>query len=172
MRGLGSGNVTSGPMRGLEKNCTRWHRQTDRQTHRRTWRLYDWPGPEGRVSEKDNAVIATAREVKSGDKVHFVWCLSPRRLNSWAGGGGPHTYLLTLHILHDLLKTFIPAKCGAPKNLANREAILLPFFTGGKTAATTMEIIPKCDGPRSDLSWHLARRPAAGAGLQWYEFLW
>ena len=24
--------VTSGPMRGLEKKCTRWRRQTDRQT--------------------------------------------------------------------------------------------------------------------------------------------
>ena len=25
--------------------------QTDRMTDRRTWRLYDWPGPEGRVSK-------------------------------------------------------------------------------------------------------------------------
>ena len=37
MRGLGSGHVTCGPMRGLEKNCTRWHihthKQNDRQTH-------------------------------------------------------------------------------------------------------------------------------------------
>ena len=36
MRGLGSGHVTCGPMRGLEKNCTRWHGQTDRQTNRQT----------------------------------------------------------------------------------------------------------------------------------------
>ena len=30
-------HVTSGPMRGLEKNCNLWRRHTDRQTHRRTW---------------------------------------------------------------------------------------------------------------------------------------
>ena len=44
----GSGHVTWGPMRGLEKNCTRWRRQTDTNTHRRTWRLYDQLGPVGR----------------------------------------------------------------------------------------------------------------------------
>ena len=32
MRSLGSGHVTCGPMGGLKKNCTRWHRQTDIQT--------------------------------------------------------------------------------------------------------------------------------------------
>ena len=36
MRGLGSGHVICGPMRGLEKNCMgrgQTHRQTDRQTN-------------------------------------------------------------------------------------------------------------------------------------------
>ena len=32
MRGLGSGNVTCGPMRGLEKNCM-GRGQTDKQTN-------------------------------------------------------------------------------------------------------------------------------------------
>ena len=36
MRGLGSGHVTCGPMRGLEKNCTRWHRHTDTHTDKHT----------------------------------------------------------------------------------------------------------------------------------------
>ena len=35
MRGLGSGHVTCGPMRGLEKNCM-GRGQTDRQTDRQT----------------------------------------------------------------------------------------------------------------------------------------
>ena len=35
---LGTNHVISGPKRGLEKNCIRWRKQTDRQT----WRLYDW----------------------------------------------------------------------------------------------------------------------------------
>ena len=35
MRGLGSGHVTCGPMRGLGKNCL-GRGQTDRQTNRRT----------------------------------------------------------------------------------------------------------------------------------------
>ena len=29
----------------------RWHRHTNKHTHRRTWQLYDQPGPEGRVGE-------------------------------------------------------------------------------------------------------------------------
>ena len=36
MRGLGSGHVTCGPMRGLKKNCMgrgQTHRQTNRQTN-------------------------------------------------------------------------------------------------------------------------------------------
>ena len=39
MRGLGSGHVTCGPMRGLEKNCMgrgQTHRQTHRQTNKQT----------------------------------------------------------------------------------------------------------------------------------------
>ena len=32
----------------------RTNRQTNRQTNTRTWRLYDRPGPEGRVGEKQN----------------------------------------------------------------------------------------------------------------------
>ena len=28
----GADHVISGPMRGLEKNCTRWHKHTNRQT--------------------------------------------------------------------------------------------------------------------------------------------
>ena len=32
MRGLGTDHVTSGPMRGLGKNCIRWRKQTDTQT--------------------------------------------------------------------------------------------------------------------------------------------
>ena len=35
-------------MRGLKKNCTQWRRQKNR----RTWRLLDQLGPEGRVGEK------------------------------------------------------------------------------------------------------------------------
>ena len=34
MRGLGTDHVIPGPMRGLEKNCIRWHKRTDRQTDR------------------------------------------------------------------------------------------------------------------------------------------
>ena len=34
-------HVISGTMRDLEENCTRWRTQTDRQTNRHTWRLYD-----------------------------------------------------------------------------------------------------------------------------------
>ena len=36
MRGLGTDHVVSEPMRGLEKNCNRWHKQTDRQTDKQT----------------------------------------------------------------------------------------------------------------------------------------
>ena len=36
MRGLGSGHVTCGPMRGLEKNCMGGNRHTDTQTDRQT----------------------------------------------------------------------------------------------------------------------------------------
>ena len=36
MRGLGPGHVISGQMRGLEKNCTLWHGQTDKQTDKQT----------------------------------------------------------------------------------------------------------------------------------------
>ena len=32
MGGLGSGHVTCGPMGGLQKNCTQWHKQTNKQT--------------------------------------------------------------------------------------------------------------------------------------------
>ena len=41
----GSGHVIWGPMRGLKKLNPM--AQTDRQTDRRTWRLYDQLGPEG-----------------------------------------------------------------------------------------------------------------------------
>ena len=34
-----------------EVGVSRWHTHTDRQTNVWTWRLYDWPGLEGRVSE-------------------------------------------------------------------------------------------------------------------------
>ena len=37
----GTDHVTSGPMRGLEKNCTRWRRHTNTQTEKRTWQLHD-----------------------------------------------------------------------------------------------------------------------------------
>ena len=30
-----------------KKNCTRWHILTNKQTDKRTWRLYDWIGPVG-----------------------------------------------------------------------------------------------------------------------------
>ena len=36
MRGLGTDNMISGPMRGLGKNCTRWHKQKNRQTNKQT----------------------------------------------------------------------------------------------------------------------------------------
>ena len=36
-------HVISGPIRGLEKNCTRWRRHL----HTRTWPLYDQLGPVG-----------------------------------------------------------------------------------------------------------------------------
>ena len=34
MRGLGTDHVISGPIRGLEKNCIRWRRPTDRQKNK------------------------------------------------------------------------------------------------------------------------------------------
>ena len=48
MRGLGTDHVILGPMRGLDKNCIRWRKQTDR----RIWRLYDWIGPVGMIQWK------------------------------------------------------------------------------------------------------------------------
>ena len=41
----GTEHVTSRPMKGLEKNCNRPRRQTNKPT----WRLYDWIGPVGPI---------------------------------------------------------------------------------------------------------------------------
>ena len=43
----GTDHVISGPMRGLEK--LHLMAQADRQTDKRTWRLYDWIGPVGKI---------------------------------------------------------------------------------------------------------------------------
>ena len=40
-----------GPMRGVKKNCTWWHRQANRQTSKRTWQLYDPIGQMSRFCE-------------------------------------------------------------------------------------------------------------------------
>ena len=45
----GTDHVTSGPMRGLEKNCTWWRKHTSK----RIWRLYDLIGPVGPIQWKD-----------------------------------------------------------------------------------------------------------------------
>ena len=39
----GTDHVTWGPMRGLEKNCTQWRKQTDIQTDRQTDMATLWP---------------------------------------------------------------------------------------------------------------------------------
>ena len=49
IRGLGTYHVISGPIRGLEKNCIQWLKQTDRTTHGQTWQLYDLIGPVGPI---------------------------------------------------------------------------------------------------------------------------
>ena len=50
-------------------------RQTHRQTHKRTWQLYDWPGPESRVSENlvDSNNIFFWRFVCFEDEQKPVW---------------------------------------------------------------------------------------------------
>ena len=51
MRGLGTDHVISGPIRGLEKNCIPWRRETNKQTSGHCDSMTD-PAQWGRVSEK------------------------------------------------------------------------------------------------------------------------
>ena len=51
----GTDHVTSGPMRGLKKKCTRWRTYPHNPTQR-TWRLNDWIGPVGPIQWKGQQI--------------------------------------------------------------------------------------------------------------------
>ena len=54
----GLDHVIGGPMRGLRKNCTQWHRQTDKQTYMATLKLSRPSGAElVNISKKKKLLI-------------------------------------------------------------------------------------------------------------------
>ena len=69
MRGMGTDHVSSGQMRGLKKTL---HPMA--QTDGRTWQLYDWIGPGGRISKNDRVFLVTLANCLSQDVFVLTLC--------------------------------------------------------------------------------------------------
>ena len=85
----GTDHVTSGPMRGLEKNCTRWRRHTNTQTHRNgdsMTNLAQW----GRVGENTLLVVMPGKNTYYtflASIMTSIWKQSKMNPHRWTSGG-------------------------------------------------------------------------------------
>ena len=74
-------------MRGLEKNCTRWRKQTDTHTDTRIWRLYDQLGPVAELVKMHIKLIICDMKAK----------LDPKKFANQKGLGIQHYFLCMLN---------------------------------------------------------------------------